>query len=114
MTPSIEFEAYVAEFLKPIVPFKVTRFFGGKGLTYNAVQFGMMIGNNLYFVVNDLTRSKYEQAGMRGFSYLAKKGRIEVRRYFELPEDVLTDTIQLRLWTFEAISIANQTKRMKH
>lgn len=71
----------------------------------------MMIGNNLYFVVDDTTRNKYLQAGMQAFSYLTKKGRVQVRRYYELPEEILTDAVQLRLWVLEAIDIASQTKK---
>lgn len=111
MPPSNEFKEYVLEQLEPIVPLKTTRFFGGVGLTYNALQFGMMIGNNLYFVVDDSTRPKYMQAGMEAFSYLTKKGRVQVRRYYELPEEILTDAVQLRIWVLEAINIANQTKK---
>lgn len=58
----------------------------------------MIMGNSLYFAVDEGTRKKYEQAGMRPFSYMTKKGRVQVRKYFELPEDVLTDPEQLRLW----------------
>lgn len=110
MTPSAEYQAYVLELMEPVIPPKTTRFFGGVGLTYNAVQFGMMIGNNLYFVVDDSTRVKYVQAGMEAFSYLTKKGRVQVRRYYELPEEILTDAVQLRVWMWEAINIASQTK----
>ncbi|HOY69654.1 MAG TPA: TfoX/Sxy family protein [Methylotenera sp.] len=111
MSPSAEYKTYVLDLIEPIIPLTTTRFFGGVGLTYNAVQFGMMIGNNLYFVVDDTTRNKYLQAGMQAFSYLSKKGRVQVRRYYELPEEILTDAVQLRLWALEAINIASQTKK---
>lgn len=111
MTPSAEFKEYILEHIAPILPIKTTRFFGGVGITYNNVQFGMVIGNNLYFVVDDSTRVKYVQAGMQAFSYLTKKGRVQVRRYYELPEEILTDAVQLQIWALEAINIANQTKK---
>ena len=71
----------------------------------------MIMGNSLYFAVDDDTRGKYEQAGMQPFSYMTKKGRVQVRKYFELPEDVLTDPEQLRLWTNEAVRVAGKTKK---
>ena len=113
MTPSAEFKDYILEHIAPILPIKTTRFFGGVGLTYNAVQFGIMIGNNLYFVVDDNTRAKYVQAGMQAFSYLTKKGHVQVHRYYELPEEILTDAVQLHIWALEAINIANLTKKNK-
>lgn len=104
---------YVLEFLEPIYPVRISRFFGGVGISYDSVQFAMIMYNTLYFAVDGNTRKKYEQAGMQPFSYMTKKGWVQVRKYFKLPEDVLTDPEQLRLWTDEAIQIATKTKKPK-
>jgi DNA transformation protein and related proteins len=111
MNPSAEYKEYILAHLEPIIPLKTTRFFGGIGLVYESVQFGMMIGNNLYFVVDESTQAKYLQAGMQSFSYMTKKGCIQVRRYFELREEVLTDAKELQAWAAESIQIANKTKK---
>ncbi len=111
MAPSSEFVEYVLEHLESIGPIRTGRFFGGVGITYDSVQFAMIIGNSLYFVVDDNTREKYEHAGMQSFSYMTKKGRIQVRRYFELPEDVLSDKEKLQIWARESIRIARETKK---
>lgn len=104
---------YVMELLEPIGPVQTGRFFGGVGISNGFAQFAMIMGNSLYFVVNEDTRGKYEQAGMQPFSYTTKKGHIQVRRYFELPEDILTDPEQLRVWASEAMFIASSTKPKK-
>ena len=111
MAPSTEYKEYVLELLEPIGSLRTSRFFGGVGIYYGSVQFAMMMGNSLYFVVDESTRKKFEQAGMQPFSYLTKKGRIQVRKYFELPEDVLTDAEQLRQWAKESIQVASKTKK---
>ncbi|NMM29047.1 MAG: TfoX/Sxy family protein [Glaciimonas sp.] len=111
MTPSTEYTEYVLEFLEPIGPVRTGRFFGGVGISYGAVQFAMIMGNSLYFAVDEGSRKKYEQAGMQPFSYMTKKGRIHVRRYFELPEDILADSEQLRLWARESMQVASKTKQ---
>jgi DNA transformation protein and related proteins len=113
MTPSAEYKDYVLEFLEPLFPVRISRFFGGIGISYDAVQFAMIMGNSLYFVVDENTRKKYEHAGMQPFSYMTQRGRIQVRKYFELPEDVLNDPEQLRLWANEAIQVAAKTKKSK-
>lgn len=113
MTASTEYTKYVLELLEPIGPVRTGRFFGGVGISKGALQFAMIMGNSLYFAVDDDTRKKYEQAGMQPFSYMTKKGRVQVRKYFELPEDVLTDPEQLRLWTNEAMCAAGKTKKPK-
>jgi DNA transformation protein len=111
LAASTEFTEYILELLEPIGLVRRGRYFGGIGFSCNSVQFAMMMGSTLYFVVDEVSREKYQQAGMQPFSYLTKKGRIQVRRYFELPEDVLADPAQLLLWAEEAVSVAGKTKR---
>ncbi len=113
MTPHAEYIEYVLEFLEPISPLKTSQFFGGVGISNGFVQFAMIMENSLYFVVDVESRKKYEQAGMQAFSYMTKKGRVEVRKYFELPEDILTDAGQLLIWANEAIDIAEKTRKPK-
>ena len=113
MTASAEYTEYVLEFLQALGPIQTGRFFGGVGISTGALQFAMIMGNSLYFVVDEDTRKKYEQAGMQPFSYITKKGRVQVRKYFELPEDVLTDSEQLRQWASEALRVAGKTKKPK-
>lgn len=113
MSPSAEYVEYVLEQFAPIAsagPMRTTRFFGGVGLVCGTVQFAMIMANSLYLVVDDITREKYEKYGMSPFSYLTKKGRVQVRRYYELPEDVLTDAEQLAVWVRESIGVAHQKK----
>ncbi|MFA5921982.1 MAG: TfoX/Sxy family protein [Methylococcaceae bacterium] len=110
-TPSAEYVDYVLEHLQSIAPVQTSRFFGGVGVSNGFVQFAMMMGNSLYFVVDDDSRKKYEQAGMQPFSYMTKKGRVQVRRYFEVPEEVLTDSEQLRHWANVAMLVAKKTKK---
>jgi DNA transformation protein and related proteins len=111
--PSPEFTEYILELLEPINPVEAKRFFGGVGLSNGFVQFAMLMGDSLYFVVDNETRTQYEQAGMQPFSYLTKKGRVQVRRYFEVPEDVLADPEQLQCWAQDAILAASATQKPK-
>ncbi|MEQ1635194.1 MAG: TfoX/Sxy family protein [Methylococcales bacterium] len=113
MTASAEFTDYVLEFLEPLFPVSIARFFGGAGIYCGSVQFAMIMHNTLYFVVNDESREKYQQAGMQPFSYMTKKGQVKVRKYFELPEEVLNDPEQLQLWANESLKIAYNTQKPK-
>lgn len=111
MTASAEYTEYVLELLEPIGPVRTARFFGGVGISKGPLQFAMIMGNSLYFAVDDDSREKYERAGMQPFSYMTKKGRILVRKYFELPEDVLADPEQLQRWAKESIQAAGKTRK---
>lgn len=113
MSASAEYTEYVLELLEPLGRVRSSRFFGGVGLSIGNTQFAMIMGNSLYFVVDDSTRAKYEKAGMTAFSYLTKKGRVQVRRYFELPEEILTDAQALKQWAEEAIKLASTTGKSK-
>lgn len=111
MTASTEYTEYALSFLEALGPVRTDRFFGGVGISDGTIQFAMVMDNSLYFVVDELTRKKYEQAGMQPFSYMTKKGRIQVRKYFELPEEILTDPAELRIWANEAMGVARKTKK---
>ena len=113
MTASAEYTEYVLEFLAPLFPVSIKRFFGGAGFYVDGVQFAMIMHNTLYFAVDDHTRKHYEQAGMQAFSYMTQKGRVQVRKYFELPEAVLNDPEQLQLWANESIQVAYNTQKPK-
>ena len=114
MSASAQFTNYVLDLLAPVGAVRTTHFFGGVGICAGATQFAMIMGNSLYFVVDDGTRPKYERAGMRPFSYRTRHGTREVRRYFELPEEVLTDPHELRAWMRESIGIASKRPATKH
>ena len=113
MTASAEYTEYVLELLESIGPLKTSRFFGGLGISRDSIQFAMIMGNSLYLVVDDHTRQKYEKSGMEPFSYATKRGQVQVRRYFELPEEILTDPGKLRLWATESIQVAGMTQKPK-
>jgi len=112
MAASAEYTEYVLELLSPVGALTAGRFFGGVGLSHASVQFAMIMDNSLYFAVDDTTRARYEAAGMQPFSYVTKKGRVQVRRYFELPEDVLSDPDELRVWAQESIRVAARPRRV--
>ena len=100
---------FVLDSMAGVGPVRGVRFFGGTGLILDGVQFAYVSGNNrLYFVVDDETRPAYEAAGMGPFWYTRKTGRREVRRWYELPEDVLQDPDELRGWMRDAVRIAGR------
>lgn len=105
-----QYTDYVLELLEPIGKMRTRPFFGGTGIYNGSAQFAMVMGSTLYFVVDKASRAQYERAGMGPFSYLTKNGRVQVRRYFELPEDVLNDPQRLRQWVLEAMDISIRVK----
>ena len=76
------------------------------GLTADGTQFGMVMGNTLYFVVDDTSRPVYEKLGCTCFSYATRKGQVKVNRYFEVPAQALEESAQLVVLANQALEIA--------
>ncbi len=101
---------YVVEQLASLRHVTNTPFFGGIGLSSDGTQFAMVMGSVLYFVVNDTTRPKYEKMGSGCFSYSTKKGRVDVRKYYAVPADLLEDQDELVALARESIKVASAAK----
>lgn len=106
-----EYVDYVVELLEPIKSLSSARFFGGTGLQSDSIQFALLMGNSLYFVVDESTRKKYEESGMSCFWYNTKKKRVNVKKYYEVPGELFEDQKSLVEWARESIQIANKLKK---
>lgn len=80
-----EYIEYVLELLEPMNAISSGRFFGGQGISCNSVQFAMIMGNALFFVVDDTTRDNYLAMGTKCFWYKKKTGKVNVKKYHEVP-----------------------------
>jgi DNA transformation protein and related proteins len=100
--PSHEFESFVIDQLDMQV--SVGRFFGGRYLKRDGAQFAIMMGNTLYFRTQPDDREAFESSGGRPFSYQTRRGRVEVRKYYSVPDEWLEDTALLRQWANRAIT----------
>ena len=107
MSTSKEFIEFIMDLLEPVAAIEGGKFFGGYGIKNNATQFAMIMGNSLYFVVDDSTRHKYEKLSMKPFSYLTKNGIRLVKRYYEVPGDLFEDREMLLVWARESIAVAH-------
>ena len=107
---SQEFIEFVLEQLVSIPGLSTSRFFGGIGVKSEATQFAMIMDGALYFTVDDKSRQTYEQMGSQCFSYDTKKGRVDVRKYYEVPAELLEDHAQLVTLARAAIDVAQKSK----
>lgn len=106
MSASPEFVEYVRELFAPLGTLEDGKFFGGFAFKSGTRQFAMIMGNTLYFCVNDKTRPKYESKGMEPFSYSTKRGLVKVKKYYSAPEELFEDQEKLVEWANEAIESA--------
>ncbi len=106
MSASPEFIAFVRDLFIPLGKLSEGKLFGGYGFKSGSKQFAMIMGNTLYFCVNDETREKYRALGMEPFSYSTKKGIVKVNKYFAAPDDLFDDQEKFVEWAKEAIHAA--------
>ena len=97
------FSRYILEQLEPLGDLKIGRFIGGKSIKYKNKQFCMIMKNRLYFRVSPDSLSEYLNYGSEPFSYLTKNGRVQVKKYYEVPADILDDIDALRAWAKRAV-----------
>ena len=74
--------------------------FGGHGLYWRGVIFGLLFRDRLYLKVDERSRSDFEARGMGMFR---PNERQSLKSYYEVPPEVLTDPEALISWTREAI-----------
>jgi DNA transformation protein len=106
---------YVLEQLASLRGAVSRRMFGGVGLYYEELFFGLIMRDTLYFRVDDANRPDYEALGMRRFQPYADKPHLSFN-YFEVPAHVLEDADELIVWarrSLQAAQTAGATKGSK-
>ena len=109
-----EYLSYVLELLEPIGQISVRAMFGGHGLYYRGVIFGLVIHDELYFKTGEGNILEYKAAGSSPFIY-AGKHKPMTMSYWRVPERVLEDDALLKQWVFAAhnISLTKKTTEKK-
>jgi DNA transformation protein len=95
---------FVREKLGVLGPVVSRRMFGGVGFYLDGVFFALMMGDRLYFKVDDDHRHEFEEAGMEAFEPFADGKRSS--SYFEVPERVLQSRELLKSWGQNALAAA--------
>jgi DNA transformation protein len=89
------FKDYVLDQLRELEGARARGMFGGFGLYADATFFGIVADGRVYFKTNDQTRGEYEERGMRPFRPTEKQ---TLKKYYEVPADVLEDAELLVEW----------------
>ena len=88
----------LVEFFAPVLAVKVRRMFGGHGLYGPEGIFAIDVDGVLFLKVDAVTRTVWEAAGSRPFTYEKKAGQQAVMSYFALPDEAYDDSEVLREW----------------
>lgn len=112
---SREYCDHLIDILSPWGKVTAKSMFGGYGLYYKNLIFGIVDEDVPYFKVDDENRGDYEDAGMPAFSYEAKGGKRAVMSYWQVPLDVLEDSEMLAEWAEKAhkVTLRAEAKKAK-
>jgi len=111
MAADEEYCAYLVDQLAGFGPVSTARFFGGRSFKRDGLQFAMVIGDTFYFCVDDLTRPDYEARDMPHFSYQKGGRTVAVRKYHEVPAEVVDDADDLCEWAEAAYAAALRARK---
>lgn len=78
------------------------RMFSGYGFYLGGAFFGILVRGRLYFKTDDVSRREYEARGMNPFR---ARPRQTLKRYFEVPVDVIEDQDELVRWARRAARV---------
>ena len=102
---------FVKELLAEFAPLRIKRMFGGAGVYSGELFFAILVEDELYLKVDDVSRADYERLGLRPFTYEMKNGRTATMSYYPVPADVLEDPGELSRWVRGALDAAKRGKR---
>jgi len=75
--------------------------FGGYGLYSDDVFFAILWHGHLFFLTDEATRPEYEERGMTPFTPRPSQN---LRRYYEVPPEVLEDPTEAVSWARAAVA----------
>lgn len=104
------FIQHLLELMAPLAarvgPLTAKRMFGGHGLFYDGLMFGLVSGGQLYFKCDDVTRPAFAAAGATPFSYTSARREVVLRAYLSAPAVCLEDAAQMTVWARRAVEAA--------
>ena len=107
MAVSQGYQDLILDLLHPLDPLP-RRMFSGVGLFYGGAMFGLLVRDTMYLRVDSATRSRFERAGSRPFSYMRGGQEVSLSAYYVVPDDLLDRQDALLQWARDAIGAARR------
>jgi len=111
MPTTTGFLEFVLDQLQEMGPVTARSMFGGTGLYFGGIIFGLIASGTLYLKVDEANRGDYEKAGMEPFKPFDDKPY--VMSYYEAPPDVLEDSSQLAEWAQKSVEASLRSSSKK-
>lgn len=104
-----DFVDYLHELFTDFGPIEAKRMFGGHGVYYSGLMFGLIADDTLYLKVDDESRALFEDQNLSPFEY-QKKGKVMKLSYYEAPPDCLENRDEAARWARIAYEAAVRSR----
>lgn len=104
---SKEFREQIEQRLSTVCQITTRAMFGGVGIYSDGFFFALIAEDKLYFKVNPNDVSEFTDLGMGPFFPFESP---KPMHYYEVPESILSNPQELKLWVDRAVAIARSKK----
>lgn len=112
MTLENDFVEYLVESLSSLGPIRAKKMFGGYGVFWGELMFGLVSKNILYLKVDQENRPDFISRSLAPFRY-KRKGKEYAMSYYRVPDEALDDVAELCKWAKRAYDAAVRTVESK-
>ena len=102
----------IQDLFQELGPVRVRSMFGGKGLYVDEQIFGLEAGGEIYLKTDTISRTAFEAAGSRPFTY-EKAGEPVATSYWLLPSAASDDPSEAARWARMALEAARRAGASK-
>jgi DNA transformation protein len=92
-----EYTEFLQEVFEQFGPVTVRKMFGGVGLFFNGLMFGLVSDDKIYLKVDAENTRFFEERGLGPFEY-SRRGKTVKMSFFLAPEEILDDREEAALW----------------
>ncbi|HBC58106.1 MAG TPA: competence protein TfoX [Gammaproteobacteria bacterium] len=111
MAVSEQLKKHIIEQLSQLGPIRHRNMFGGVGLYFEELFFGLIVEDGLFLKVDETNRHDFEAVGMAQF--IPFKDRPTKMNFYQIPEEVLEDVKELRVWVNKSLEVAVRARGSK-
>lgn len=103
-----EYTDYLKELFAQFGPIEARRMFGGHGIYYQGIMFGLVMDDVLYLKAAPVLAPQFEARDLKPFQY-QKGERLISLSFFQAPDELFDDAEQARIWATRAYEAAVRT-----
>ena len=104
-----EFVEYLHEVFRHFGSLTTRKMFGGYGIYYQGLMFGLVADDELYLKTDEENLSAFKELGLEPFEY-NKNGKLMKMSYYQAPEEIYDDCEVASDWANSAYAAALRSK----